>query len=101
MTANSQYKEYKKSGGTLGFTEWINREKKKGFVNFDGASSVPENTKLTDSLNRVIEDLRKKSGYKESIENKYIFGIHKGVWIGLGVAGLCVTAYVIYKNKKK
>lgn len=101
MTANKQYKEYKKTGGTLGFTEWINREKKKGFVNFDGSVSVPQNTKLTDSLNNVISDLRKKSGYKETVENKYIFGVHKSAWISVGIIGLCVAGYVVYKNKKK
>lgn len=101
MTANQLYKAYKKDGGTLSFAEFMSREKTKKFVNFDGESTVPENKPLSDSINQVLSKIHQQSGLKTDIENKYIFGIHRGVWIGAGIVGAGLIAWSIYKHSKK
>lgn len=101
MGANQLYKKYKADGGTLGFKEWITREKKKRFVNFDGNAVIPENKSLTDSLQKTLDSIHRKAGLKTDLENKYILGIHRGVWIGLGVALVVTTGVIIYKKTRK
>lgn len=101
MTANQAYKEYKKGGGTLCFSEWLDREKKKMFLNFDGTSSVLENKPLTDSINKTLDQIRRQGGLKTGLENKYIFGVNRNVWIGIGVAAVVATAIIIIRKNKK
>lgn len=100
-TANQLWKEYRKDGGTQSFKDWMNREKKKGFVNFDGNATVPVNKNLNDSLQSVLDKLHRNAGLKTEPENTYIFGIHKNILIGVGVVGLAALGFVIYKNRKK
>lgn len=101
MTANEAYREYKNDGGTLSFAEWIDREKKKSFLNFDGTVSVPVNKPLTDSINKTLEEIRRQGGLKTGLENKYIFGVHKNVWIGIGVVAVVATAIIVIRKSKK
>ncbi len=101
MTANQRYRQYKKDGGTLSFADYMNREKKKGFVNFDGQVDVPENKPLSDSLTAVLNQMHQTAGYKTKADNKYILGLHRNVWIGTGIVAAAVVAYVVYKNQKK
>jgi hypothetical protein len=95
------YRDYKKSGGTLSFKEYIDREKTKGFVNFNGTVNVPVNKNLTDSVQDVLNRIHADGGLKTNADNKYIFGINRNVWIGAGVVSAVVIAIVIYKNHKK
>lgn len=101
-TANQKYKEYKQGGGTLVFKEWIDRERKKNFLNLDGTVDVPINKPLTDSINAAIQDLNKAGGVQTDLENKYIFGINRKVLILAGV-GIIVTVagVIIYKKMHK
>lgn len=101
MTANQKYKKYKKDGGTLSFAEYIDREKKKGFINFDGQTSIPENKPLSDSISASLQKMHLAAGLKTQAENKYILGLHRNVWIGVGVVGVAAIAFVVYKNHKK
>lgn len=101
MTANQLYRQYKKGGGTLSFAEFMSREKTKKFVNFDGQATVPENKPLSDSINQVLDKIHQQSGLKTGIENKYILGIHRGIWIGVAVLGTGLIVWSIYKHSKK
>lgn len=101
MTANKMYKQYKKSGGTLVFKDWLDREKKKNFLNFEGQSTVPVNKPLTDSINQALDELHKESGLKTGLENKYIFGLNKNIWIAAGIATVIIVGVVVYNKTKK
>jgi len=101
-SANKQYKEYKASGGVLSFSQWIDREKKKNFVSFDGINEVPVNKPLNDSIQKVINDMHRSVGYKTDLEKKYVFGVHKNVWLGIGVGVvLLIGGYVVYQKRSK
>lgn len=101
MTANQQYRQYKKEGGQLSFREWIDREKKKEFLHLDGQGAVPVNKPLNDSIQQVLYNIHKSNGYQDSLTNEYILGIHKTVWIGLGVVVVVGGGLLIYKNISK
>lgn len=101
MTANQKYRDYKKNGGTLVFKEWIDRERKKNFLNLDGTADVPLNKPLTDSINAAIKDLHQDGGLQTDLENKYIFGINRNVLIVAGVVILVGTGFLIYKKMSK
>ncbi len=101
MTANKAYKIYKNGGGTLSFAEFIDREKKKNFLNFEGEKNVLTNKPLSDSINQTLANIHKQSGYKDEIEGTYIFGIHKNVLIAAGLVTAITVAYLIYKNNTK
>jgi hypothetical protein len=100
-TANKIYKEYKKGGGTLTFKEWIDREKKKGFVNFEGSSFAPTNKPLTDSINATLENVHKQFGYQTKLENEYIFGLDRNLLIGAGVLAVVIGGIIIYHKTHK
>lgn len=98
-TANGTYKEYRKKGGTLGFKDWIQREKTKGFLNADGTATVPSNAPLTDSVASAIAELHIAGGEQTGLDNKYIFGINRNVLIVAGLVAVGTAAYFIIKHK--
>jgi hypothetical protein len=101
-TANQAYREYKKGHeNPLPFAEWMQREKTKGFLNYDGSVSIPVNKPLTDSINQALENIHKQAGLKTGLENKYIFGIPRTAWIIGGVLAVGAIGYVIYNHTKK
>lgn len=101
MTANQMYRKYKNEGGTLTFKQWVDREKKKNFMSFDGQSNVPVNKPMTDSINQVLDELHKEAGLKTGLENKYIFGVNRNIWIVAGVVTVVVIGVVVYNKTKK
>lgn len=100
-SANTIYKDYRRNGGTLSFKKWVNREKAKGFLSFDNSQSIPVNKPLNDSIQKTLNQLNVTAGYKTDLENKYIFGVHRNVWWGIGIGtAVIITAVIIYKQKK-
>jgi hypothetical protein len=97
--ANQLYKEYRFKGGTLSFAEWIDREKKKGFMNAIG--EIPANKPLTDSIQKTLDEMRRQAGYQDKPNEKYILGVNRGVVIGIGIVAACGVAFLIYKKVKK
>lgn len=96
-TANSLYKQYKKTGGTLSFGNWIDREKKKKFLNFESnQTTIPTNKPLADSINNVLNNIHRDAGYRDTLENKYILGINKTALIVAGVLVLMGVSIFVY-----
>lgn len=99
--ANQLYREYKRNGGTLSFAEWIDREKKKGFMNaIDEVNEIPANKPLIDSIQRTLDELHRAAGYQDKPNNKYILGVNRNVMIGIGVVTVIGISYLIYKQVK-
>lgn len=85
LTANQLFKKYKDEGGTLDFTNWLNREKAKGVF--------PLNAKLNEEINNTITQL------KTDDMNKTFLGFPVKTLIIVG--GVIVAAVVIHKMMKK
>ena len=90
LTANQLFKQYKEDGGTLNFSNWLSREKKKGVF--------PLNQNLNEevymALNGIMENSKKSDGR--------ILGFPKSVLIitGVLIVGAIVYTQVI-KNRQK
>lgn len=99
-SANQVWKELKRNGQTsLGFKEWLDREKQKEFKNFEGESTVPTNTFLNANIQSVISNMNDE---ELGTKNKYILGANKNVLIGIGVGVLVITGVILYiKFKRK
>ncbi len=97
-TANQLYKEYKKKGGEDSFKEWMSREKKNSFLNYDG--QVPENKALTDSVNQTLNNLYAvQPGYQDKPDNTHFLGLNKTyLVIGASIVVLGLAAWVIYNK---
>lgn len=100
-TANQLYREYKAGGGTLVFKDWMQREKEKKFLDFNNTQTVPVNKPLNDSIQNVLNKMQADAGYKTDLENKYIFGVNKKVWIGVGIGLVVIVGIVIIYNHHK
>jgi hypothetical protein len=85
MSANQMYKMYKDEGGTLNFSGWLNREKKKGVI--------PE-SKQGDE-----ESYASMSGMSEKPSKSTIFGFPTTTLIITGA--IIVGAVVVVKLMKK
>lgn len=97
-SANQMWKD---SGTTLSFKDWMNREKGKKFMNATGDSFVPTNTILNDSVQNAINAVHKEGGLQTTLTGKYIFGVNKKVWIGIGVGLVVITGIIIFKHTHK
>ena len=89
LTANQLFKQYKDEGGTLNFSNWLSREKKKGIV--------PLNQNLNEEVYMAL------NGLKDSNKSDgRIFGFPKSVLIitGVLIVGAIVYSQVI-KNRQK
>lgn len=87
LTANQLYKKYKDEGGTLNFSGWLNREKKKGVF--------PPNNDINQEVYMAL------NGVNEKRDAKTIFGFPKMTLaiMGLIIVGAIVYTQVMKKNK--
>jgi hypothetical protein len=86
LTANQLYKIYKDEGGTLSFSNWLNREKTKGVF--------PLNGDLNEEISGTIQTIRKKE------MKKTIFGFPTSTLLIVGgVIVLAVIASQVLKKK--
>lgn len=89
LTANQLFKQYKEDGGTLNFSNWLSREKKKGVF--------PLNQNLNEEVYMALNGLKDSSK-----SDGKIFGFPKSVLIitGVLIVGAIVYTQVI-KNRQK
>jgi hypothetical protein len=87
LTANQLFKQYKTEGGTLGFSDWLTREKAKGVF--------PINAELNKEINQTIEQ------EKQNQMNKTIFGFPTKTlyWVGGIIIGAIVISQLIKKKQ--
>ncbi len=85
LTANQLYKQYRDEGGTLNFSGWLNREKKKGIF--------PINANLNEEVYMAL------NGMNEDEKSKTIMGFPKSTLIIVGV--VIVGAIVVSQIMKK
>lgn len=85
LTANQLYKQYKDEGGTLIFSDWLNREKTKGVFPLNG------------ELNKEIETTLET--YKKKDMKKTVFGFPTSTLLIVG--GVIVAAIVVSQIMKK
>lgn len=90
LTANQLYKQYKDDGGTLVFSKWLDREKKKGIF--------PLNMDLNNEVNKAINGVNEKSISAKSMS---VGKSNTALFIVLGLVVGSFVAYKIYKNSKK
>ena len=91
LTANQLYKQYKDDGGTLVFSKWLDREKKKGIF--------PLNMDLNNEVYKAINGVDEKNIAKKSTMS--VGKSNTTIFIVLGLVIGSFVAYKIYKNSKK
>jgi hypothetical protein len=87
LTANQLYKQYKDDGGTLVFSKWLDREKKKGIF--------PLNMNLNEEVYKAINGIDETSVTKKSSVSKP--KSYNTIFIVLGIA---LGTFIIYKTYK-
>jgi hypothetical protein len=114
----SANKRWKESGTTLTFKQWIERENKKeqskelNFVSFE-----PENFRNTvgdigdtakeilergqAELEKLQEEMKKNSGFKDKEDKSKILGLNKGIVIFSGVIIVASLGFYFYSKFKK
>jgi len=87
LTANQLFKQYKNEGGTLGFSDWLTREKAKGVF--------PINADLNKEIQETLTETKKTD------MNKTILGFPTKtlVMVGIIIVGAVVISRLI-KNKQ-
>lgn len=90
LTANQLYKQYKDDGGTLVFSKWLDREKKKGIF--------PLNMDLNNEVYKAISGIDTTST-KKSVLTKPKSNM--AIYLVLGLVIGSFVAYKMYKNSKK
>jgi hypothetical protein len=85
-TANQLFKIYKEDGGTLNFSAWLNREKKKGVF--------PLNQNLNEEVYMAL------NGLKENASSKRTFGFPTSILV---ITGVVIVGAIVYSQiiKKK
>ena len=93
------HKEYRRTGGQLGFKEWLQREKAKKFLRADGSTASPADTVEA----QAVSDLNAAGGLQTQLTSDYIFGIDKNVliWTGVGIAAIAAFFIIRHKISKK
>jgi len=91
LTANQLYKQYKDDGGTLVFSNWLDREKKKGIF--------PLNMELNNEVYKAISGIDEDNVAKKVIKQKNNTNITIFVVLGLVIGSFVV--YKLYKDNKK
>ena len=84
-TANQLYKKYKDEDGTLNFSNWLTREKKKGIF--------PINSDLNEEVYMAL------NGMNDTEKSKTVLGFPKSTLIIMGV--VIVGAIVVSQLMKK
>lgn len=85
LTANQLFKIYKDEGGTLGFSDWLTREKTKGVF--------PLNGNLNEEVQKTIGKVK-----KEEME-KTVLGFPVKTLVVVG--GVIVLAIIVSRYMKK
>lgn len=85
LTANQLYKSYKDEGGTLNFSNWLTREKKKGIF--------PLNNNLNEEVYMAL------NGDGEKSKSSTILGFPKTTLFIMG--GIVIGAIILTKVLKK
>jgi hypothetical protein len=85
LTANQLYKIYKEEGGTLNFSEWLNREKAKGIF--------PINAQVNEEVNIVLSKQNSEKDMK-----KTILGFPVSTLL---IAGVIIVGAVVYSKYYK
>lgn len=92
--ANLAWKEYKVAGGTLGFTDFLDREKKKIYsANGQDDSILIINQHLNQQVQDAIDKTLAAGGLKKDASKKTILGINKTAFI---IGGVVITAAIIF-----
>lgn len=86
-TANQLYKDYKDDGGTLNFSGWLNREKKKGVF--------PLNKEINEEVYMAL------NGMNETKKSKRILGFPTTtlVLVGVIIVGAVIVTQIMKKEK--
>lgn len=86
-TANQLYKDYKEDGGTLNFSNWLTREKKKGIF--------PINKDINEEVYMAL------NGVNENVRTGRVLGFPTSTLIIVGVViiGAVVVSQIMKKNK--
>jgi hypothetical protein len=101
-TSNTAFKQYKKQGGTLNFTDFLHREKEKMFsANGNDDSLLLVNRSLNDSVQLAINETLKNGGLKPKTSGKTIFGINAVLFIASAITITGGTIFLIVKKKKQ
>ena len=87
LSANQQYKE---SGSSLPFSEWISREKAKGKV-------IPK-LGVTDVFEQEMKNITKQ--IEEPIKENKVLGLNKNILILSALVVIGAIAYKVYIKKK-
>ena len=87
LSANQQYKE---SGSSLPFSEWISREKAKGKV-------IPKRG-VTDVFEQEIKNITKQ--IEEPTKENKVLGLNKNILILSALVVISAIAYKVYKKNK-
>lgn len=85
-SANILYREYKKSGGTLSFKDFIEREKTKGVF------------PLNVALNEEVQEAYQQYKNSKTMSDKKILGLPQNTLII--AAGVIIVAVLVYKYAK-
>lgn len=99
---------WKRSGTTLSFAEWMNREKAKvkSFANADAATAglAAPGIMVNQPLNQAVQDslasARKDAGLQTKVSGNTFLGINKYILIASGLIIVGAIAYNIYKKNK-
>lgn len=86
LTANQLYKQYRDEGGTLNFSDWLNREKKKGVF--------PINKEVNEEVYMAL------NGMSEKEEKSRFLGLPTTPLIIMGVVIIGAIVYHRYMKKK-
>jgi len=114
----SANKRWKESGTTLTFKKWIERENKKeqpkelNFVSFEPSNFSNVRNTVGDTAEEVLaqsqaefdklqEEMKKKSGFKDKEDKSKILGLNKGVVIFSGVIIAASLGFYFYSKFKK
>jgi hypothetical protein len=87
LTANQLFKQYKNEGGTLGFSDWLTREKAKGVF--------PLNAELNTEIKKTLEQEKTKEMKKTILG----FPVKTLVWVGAIIVGAVVISQVIKRKQ--
>lgn len=87
LTANQLFKKYKEEGGTLGFSDWLTREKAKGVF------------PINETLNKEIQETISKTKNKDMSDTILGFPKKTLIWVGVIIVGAIVVSRLVKKKQ--
>jgi hypothetical protein len=105
-TANQLYKEQKKKGQTtLSFTAWVEQQKSRNWMRFDGTSEIPIDEAINQEVQSGISNLNAEAGLQTTLNQNYYLGIPvqyiKWGAVAVGVVMVVVIGRIIYKKSRQ